>query len=394
MSSILKVDTIQDQQGNLIISKDSGGGGFLSPYASSSAPIVYTVTVATKTTAHPYSGVGSSNAYFINGIEAPIIELKGNDTAKPYYYKFDQSDGTNSGHPLRFYVDAAKTTEFTTGVTNTGSSPAPGNSGAHTTIAVDKDTPSILYYQCSSHAHMGNHTIHNSPTINTGVFLKLPTTDGTANQVIATNGSGTLSFADSITFPTITGISPSVIENNATNIVITGTNFKDSSTPPFVDAINASTGAIVTANSVTFTSATSVTANFTLPVDGTYFLRLENNDGIACRSASAILTVSDAPTWTTSAGSLGTFSNGASFGTITITATNSVSMAKVSGTFPGGMTLNSGTGSSTLTGTESGSTQTTTYSFTIRATDAEGQTADRAFTITVSHGASGGAQFN
>ena len=28
MSSILKVDTIQDQNGNLIISKDSGGGGF------------------------------------------------------------------------------------------------------------------------------------------------------------------------------------------------------------------------------------------------------------------------------------------------------------------------------------------------------------------------------
>ena len=29
MSSILKVDTIQDQEsGNMIISKDSGGGGF------------------------------------------------------------------------------------------------------------------------------------------------------------------------------------------------------------------------------------------------------------------------------------------------------------------------------------------------------------------------------
>lgn len=391
MSSILKVDTIQDQNGNLIISKDSGGGGFLSPYASVSAPIVYTVTVATKTTAHPYSGVGSSNAYFINGIEAPIIELKGNDTAKPYYYKFDQSDASNGsggGHPLRFYNDAAKTTQFTTGVTTSGT---PGQAGAHTTIAVDKDTPSILYYQCSSHAHMGNHTIHNSPTVNTGVFLKLPTADGTANQVISTDGSGTLTFSDSVLFPTISSISPTVIDNNAANVVITGTNFKDSSTPPFVDAINASTGAIVTANSVTFTSATSVTANFTLPVDGTYFLRLENNDGIACRSGTALLTVSDAPAWTTSAGSLGTVSNG---GTInfTVAATNATSFAVQSGALPGGASLNTSTGA--ITGTESGSTQTTTFNFTIRATDAEGQTADRAFSITISHGASGGGQFN
>jgi hypothetical protein len=107
-----------------------------------------------------------------------------------------------------------------------------------------------------------------------------------------------------------------------------------------------------------------------------------------------VLTVSDVPAWVTGAGSLGSFSAGSSFGTITLTATNSVSMAKVSGTFPGGMTLNSGSGSSTLTGTESGATQDTTYSFTIRATDAEGQTADRAFTITVTVGANNSGQFN
>jgi hypothetical protein len=388
MSSILKVDTIQDQNGNLIISKDSGGGGFLSPYASSSAPIVYTVTVATKTTGHPYHNVGSSNAYVINGIEAPIIELKGNDTAKPYYYKFDQSDGTNAGHPLRFYNNVGKTTQFTTGVTTSGT---PGQAGAHTTIAVDKDTPSILYYQCSHHANMGNHTIHNSPTINTGVFLKLPTADGTANQVISTDGSGTLSFSDSVLFPTISSISPSVIENTATNITLTGTNFKDSSTPPFVDAINASTGAIVTANSVSFTNATTVVANFTLPVDGTYFLRLENNDGIACRSGTALLTVSDAPAWTTAAGSLGTVSAAGSVN-FTVAATNATSFALQSGSFPGGVTINSSTG--VISGTESGSSATTTFTFTIRATDAQGQTADRQFTITISHGASGGAQFN
>ena len=172
MSSILKVDTIQDQSGNLIISKDSGGGGFEGTYFSSSSPKVFTVKVITKTAASPYHNVGSANGYEINGIETPIIELKGNDTGKPYYYKFDQSDASNSGHPLRFYNNVSKTTEFTTGVTTSGT---PGSSGAHTTIAVDNDTPNILYYQCSSHANMGNFINHNSSTINTGVFLKLPT---------------------------------------------------------------------------------------------------------------------------------------------------------------------------------------------------------------------------
>ena len=386
MSSILKVDTIQDQSGNLIISKDSGGGGFEGTYFSSSSPKVFTVKVITKTAASPYHNVGSANGYEINGIETPIIELKGNDTGKPYYYKFDQSDSSNSGHPLRFYNNVSKTTEFTTGVTTSGT---PGSSGAHTTIAVDNDTPNILYYQCSSHANMGNFINHNSTHLNTGVFLKMPSADGTNGQALTTNGSGTLAFATvAETKPTISSISPTVIDNNATNVVITGANYQS---VPFVDAINSSTGAIITANSVTFTSATSITANFTLPVDGTYFLRIENNDGLAVRSGSALLTVSDAPAWTTAAGSLGTVSSG---GTInfTVAATDATTFGVQSGALPGGASLNTSTGA--ITGTESGSTATTTYTFTIRATDAEGQTADRQFTITISHGSSGGAQFN
>ena len=385
MSSILKVDTIQDQNGNLIISKDSGGGGFLSPYASSSTPITYTVTVASKTAAHPYNGVGSSNGYFINGIESPIIEIKGNDTSKPYHYKFDQSDASNSGHPLLFYNNASKTTAFTTGVTTSGT---PGQAGAYTLIAVDSDTPNILYYQCSSHANMGNHTFSTSPTVNTGFFLKLPATDGTADQVLKTNGSGTLSFGSSVTFPTIGSISPTVIENSQTAVTITGTNFQSI---PTVDAINASTGAITTADSVAFTNATTIVATFTLSVDGTYYLRAENNDGLAVRSTNALLTVSDAPAWTTAAGSLGTVS---AAGTInfTVAATNATTFGVQSGSLPGGASLNTSTGA--ITGTESGSTQATTYTFTIRATDAQGQTADRQFTITISHGSAGGAQFN
>jgi len=193
MSSILKVNTIQDLDGNLIISKDSGGSGFLSPYASSSAAITYTVTVASKTSAHPYNGVGSSLGYLINGIEAPIIEIKGNDTSKPYHYKFDQSDSTNNGHPLLFYNNVGKTTQFTTGVTTNGT---PGQAGAYTMIAVDSQTPNILYYQCSQHANMGNHTFATSPVVNTGVFLTLPTADGSSGQFVKTNGSGVLAFAD------------------------------------------------------------------------------------------------------------------------------------------------------------------------------------------------------
>ena len=403
MSSILKVNTIRPESGSTItIGADGESIVNNSPsftrQGTSANPITFTVTVAAKTSANVYNGAGSSNAYFIDGQEAPSILIEGNESSSyEYYYKFDQSDASNGnggGHPLRFYLDAAKTQIFSTNVTTNGT---PGQAGAYTQIQVGASTPHVLYYQCSSHAFMGNKLINPATkTFNvSGAALTLPTGTGSANQVIKvssiSNGISSLTFGDPVTFPTISSISPTVIDNNAANVVITGTNFKDSSTPPNVDAINSSTGAIVTANSVTFSSATSVTANFTLPGDGTYFLRLENNDGLAARSASALLTVSDAPAWTTSAGSLGTVQNG---GTInfTVAATNATSFAVQSGALPGGASLNTSTGA--ITGTESGSTQTTTFNFTIRATDAEGQTADRAFSITISHGATGGGQFN
>ena len=48
----------------------------------------------------------------------------------------------------------------------------------------------------------------------------------------------------------------------------------------------------------------------------------------------------------------------------------------------------------TITGTESGATSATQFSFTITATDAEGQTSPQAFTIDISVGATGSTQFN
>ena len=138
-------------------------------------------------------------------------------------------------------------------------------------------------------------------------------------------------------------------------------------------------------------TATTVVATFTISVDGTYFLRLENNDGIACRSASALLTVSDAPAWTTAAGNLGTVANG---GTInfTVAATNATSFAVQSGALPGGASLNTSTGA--ITGTETGSTQQLRIHLLYEQQMQQGQTADRQFNIIISHGASGGGQFN
>ena len=206
-------------------------------------------------------------------------------------------------------------------------------------------------------------------------------------QAVALGGSITLTTE---TRPTFSSITPSTIENTQTTCTIAGTNFVS---VPLVTAINNSTGATVVADEVSFSSATSITVKFTLPVDGTYKLYIENPDGNAVQTG-AVLTVSDAPAWVTAAGSLGSFSAGSSIGTITLTATNSTSMAVQSGSLPGGITLNSGSGSSTLTGTESGATADTTYNFTIRATDAEGQTADRAFSITITLGANNSGQFN
>ena len=162
-------------------------------YGSSSNPVTFTVTVGSKTSAHPYDGDGSTSAYFLDGIEAPAISLHGADSVtadSEYFYRFDQSDSTNSTHPLLFYLDAAKTTAYTTGVTTNGT---PGSSGAYTQIAVDRDTPSVLYYQCSSHSNMGNYAYNAASTNFNGI--KMPTADGTSGQVLQTNGSGVLSFA-------------------------------------------------------------------------------------------------------------------------------------------------------------------------------------------------------
>ena len=150
--------------------------GHLHNADGSNAYTEFTVTVATKTSAHIYHGSGSSNGYLLNAKVAPFIDFKVGNT-----YRFTQEDSSNSGHPLRFYYDSGKTTIYSTGVTTNGS---PGSSGAYTEIVVSETTPNILYYQCSSHALMGSRIDIDSSTFVGASFVD---TTGTASNFASTN---------------------------------------------------------------------------------------------------------------------------------------------------------------------------------------------------------------
>ena len=238
-----------------------------------------------------------------------------------------------------------------------------------------------------------------SPAHSAGQSYKLilPTGVGTANQVLATNGNATnqLSWIDAAeTKPTITTSSVVITPSTSQTFTLNGTNFVSI---PIVEFI-ASTGAITRATAVTFTSATALSVTTNL-ASGSYFVRVENNDGNAVRSTNAILSASTSPTWSTAAGSLGTFAGDTSgtLATVAATSDSTITYSVTSGSSDltsAGVTLNASTGALETTDFGGNSTTATTYSFTITATDAEGQTAARTFSLTSSFGSSGGGQFN
>ena len=222
-----------------------------------------------------------------------------------------------------------------------------------------------------------------------------PTTSGSNGQVLATNGnaSAQLSWVSAQeTKPTVADVSQTIAPATATTISITGTNFVSI---PQVQFINSSTGAITNANTVSFTNATTLSVNVTL-ASGNYYVRIENPDGNAGRSTNNILTASTAPSFSTSAGSLGTFAGNFSgtVATIAGSSDSTIAFSETTSNLSGaGVTLNTSTGALTTSDFGGSSTTPTTYNFTIRITDAEGQTADRSFSFTSSFGATGSGMF-
>ena len=235
------------------------------------------------------------------------------------------------------------------------------------------------------HSAAQSYTLTLPSSITNGFFLK-------------TDGSGNLSFAQAAeTKPTVANVSQTIAPASATTINITGANFV---AIPQVQFVNASTGAITNANTVSFTNATTLSVNLTL-ASGNYFVRIENPDGNAGRSTNNILTASTAPSFSTAAGSLGSVAGnfsgtvftvqGSSDSAITFSEVTSVLVGSGANQANCSLATNGVISTSDFGGS---STAATTYNFTLRITDAEGQTVDRDFSLQSSFGATGGGQFN
>ncbi len=124
------------------------------PYNSSSNTWVAWAWSAGDNSNHTYavtvSNPGSGNKFYADGALQPTLTLAEGST-----YKFDQSSGTNSTHPLRFSTTSDGThgggSEYTTGVTTSGT---PGSAGAYTQIVIAASAPT-LYAYCTAHSGMG-----------------------------------------------------------------------------------------------------------------------------------------------------------------------------------------------------------------------------------------------
>ena len=120
---------------------ENGGNGGGEPAAT------FTVTVADKTSDHPYSEQGFEQGYVVDGGQGREITLERGQT-----YEFQMSN-VPSLHP--FYITTNMVGqgqgEYTDGVENNGAS---GNETL--TFTPSTSAPDTLYYNCTNHAYMGS----------------------------------------------------------------------------------------------------------------------------------------------------------------------------------------------------------------------------------------------
>ena len=211
----------------------------------------------------------------------------------------------------------------------------------------------------------------------------------TTGKVEFYNGTGWENIGTSQ--PLINNISPSSFSGAAgTSITLVGQNFVSGANVHFVSSVNGSSTA---AGSVAFVNSGIMTA--TTPLLTTagepYGVKVTNPDG-GQTLLEAALDAGSSPTWTTSAGSIGSgIQKNTTLSGISVNATDpdgqAITYSEVTSVLTSnadtpattmGLTLNSSTGA--ITGTAPNVSSDTTYNFTIRASDGI-NTTDRAFSL-------------
>jgi len=157
--------------------------------------VSYNVVSIPKNNTFPVSTYpgGSSKAFDISGHsdnDPYDISYIGQGQDLTFYegitYRFHQSDITNETHPLRFYLQSDKLTEWVPGVvTSRRHHNDADKTPYYTDITVTSETPAILYYQCGNHSYMGGKIIVNSNE--TEKEIKHEGTPGTNNAYTEIN---------------------------------------------------------------------------------------------------------------------------------------------------------------------------------------------------------------
>jgi len=160
-------------------------------------------------------------------------------------YRFDQSDSTNSGHPLLLSTTSNGThgggSAFTTGVTAVGT---PGSAGAYTEVKLEQDAPDPLYYYCTNHSGMGGQ-IDSKATVSSLSDLSVTATAAELNIMDGVTATAAeLNYVDGVTSAIQTQID--------TKAAIAGPTFTGTLAAP---TINASTALQIGGVAVSSTAA-------------------------------------------------------------------------------------------------------------------------------------------
>jgi hypothetical protein len=186
--------------------------------------------------------------------------------------------------------------------------------------------------------------------------------------------------------PTLTSVSPTQIRENdsslTTTFIVTGTNFKAGITAH----LRSHTGSIINFDTVTRDSTTQLTCVIT---NSNVIVQTEPFDVVITSASGKTaelldqISINNAVYFTTASGSL--YSSRSAEVSATVQAIDPesgvVTYDLYSGNLPPSVTLNTSTG--VISGTSSVAVSDTTYSFSIRATDAGSNTTIRDFSITL-----------